>query len=89
MSGDPGSLQLRFLQTVSEIAAENNSTTLFPIPMDLFKPFMRAASALPAEAYEEEEEEEVEEEAKELPAPDPLPGRLASGEPVPAEKREE
>ncbi len=92
MSGDPASLQLRFLQTVSEIAAENNSTTLFPIPMDLFKPFMRAAGALPAEALEEEAEEfeeEVEEEAKELPAPDAMPGRLASGEPVPVEKREE
>ena len=29
----------RFLQTVGEIAAENNSTTLFPIPIDLFAPF--------------------------------------------------
>ena len=36
----PAALQLRFLQTVVEIAAENNSTTLFPIPIDLFKPFM-------------------------------------------------
>jgi hypothetical protein len=53
---------------------------------------MRAAGALPAEALEEEAEEfeeEVEEEAKELPAPDAMPGRLASGEPVPVEKREE
>lgn len=39
MSGDPASLQLRFLQTVVEVAAENNSTTLFPVPIDLFKPF--------------------------------------------------
>jgi hypothetical protein len=31
------------LQTVTEIAAENNSTTLFPIPLDLFRPFMDAA----------------------------------------------
>ena len=36
----PVAMQLRYLQTVSEIAAENNSTTLFPIPMDLFKPFI-------------------------------------------------
>ena len=35
-------IQLRFLQTVVEIAAENNSTTVFPIPMDLFKPIMEA-----------------------------------------------
>jgi len=36
----PAALQLRFLQTVTEIAAENNSTTLFPIPIDLFAPFL-------------------------------------------------
>lgn len=35
----PVAMQLRFLQTVVEIAAENNSTTLFPIPIELFKPF--------------------------------------------------
>jgi regulator of protease activity HflC (stomatin/prohibitin superfamily) len=33
----PGAMQLRFLQTVVEIAAENNSTTLFPIPIELFR----------------------------------------------------
>lgn len=32
----PAALQLRYLQTVSESATENNSTTLFPIPMELF-----------------------------------------------------
>jgi len=36
----PSALQLRYLQTLMEIAAENNSTTIFPIPIDLFKPFM-------------------------------------------------
>ena len=36
----PVALQLRYLQTLREIAAENNSTTLFPIPIDLFKPFL-------------------------------------------------
>jgi regulator of protease activity HflC (stomatin/prohibitin superfamily) len=36
----PAALQLRFLQTVVEIAAENNSTTLFPIPIDLFAPYI-------------------------------------------------
>ncbi|HUU55933.1 MAG TPA: slipin family protein [bacterium] len=38
----PAALQLRFLQTLKEIAAENNSTTLFPIPIDLFAPFIEA-----------------------------------------------
>ncbi len=37
----PAALQLRYLQTLREVAAENNSTTLFPIPIDLFKPFIQ------------------------------------------------
>ena len=37
----PEALQLRYLQTLREVAAENNSTTLFPIPIDLFAPFIR------------------------------------------------
>ncbi len=41
LSAQPASLQLRFLQTASEIAAENNSTTLFPLPIDLFSPFRK------------------------------------------------
>ncbi len=36
----PQALQLRFLQTLTEVAAENNSTTIFPVPIDLFKVFM-------------------------------------------------
>ena len=36
MQNYPAALQLRYLQTVAEIATENNSTTLFPIPMELF-----------------------------------------------------
>jgi regulator of protease activity HflC (stomatin/prohibitin superfamily) len=36
----PMALQLRYLQTLSEVASENNSTTIFPIPIDLFKVFM-------------------------------------------------
>ncbi len=39
----PAALQLRYLQTLREVASENNSTTLFPIPIDLFKPFVQAA----------------------------------------------
>ncbi len=37
----PIALQLRFLQTLSEVASENNSTTIFPIPIDLFTPFLK------------------------------------------------
>ena len=35
----PAALQLRYLQTLVEVASENNSTTIFPIPIDLFRPF--------------------------------------------------
>jgi regulator of protease activity HflC (stomatin/prohibitin superfamily) len=38
----PQALQLRFLQTLSEVATENNSTILFPIPIDLLTPFLRS-----------------------------------------------
>jgi regulator of protease activity HflC (stomatin/prohibitin superfamily) len=41
LATEPISLQLRYLQTLREIAAENNSTTLFPIPIDLVKPFIK------------------------------------------------
>ena len=40
ISSQAGALQLRFLQTMTEIAAEKNSTILFPMPIDLLKPFL-------------------------------------------------
>jgi len=40
MASNPVTLQLRYLQTLREVASENNSTTLFPIPIDLIKPFL-------------------------------------------------
>lgn len=43
----PMALQLRYLQTLREVAAENNSTTLFPIPIDLFRPFLSAMESKP------------------------------------------
>jgi regulator of protease activity HflC (stomatin/prohibitin superfamily) len=50
---EPAAIQLRYLQTVTEIASEKNSTTIFPIPIDLFKGLLdvvgrRADSAIPA-----------------------------------------
>jgi len=46
LATQPVSLQLRYLQTLAEVASENNSTTLFPIPIDLFTPFLKAAKAV-------------------------------------------
>ncbi|HEX7409763.1 MAG TPA: slipin family protein [Candidatus Binatia bacterium] len=37
----PMALQLRFLQTLTEVASENNSTTIFPLPIDLISPFLK------------------------------------------------
>lgn len=41
ISKSPAALQLRYLQTLAEIATENNSTTIFPIPIDFMKAFMK------------------------------------------------
>ena len=42
MAREPITLQLRYLQTLAEIATENNSTTIFPVPVDLLRPFLGA-----------------------------------------------
>ena len=43
LAREPMALQLRYLQTLAEIATENNSTTIFPVPVDFLKVFMQAA----------------------------------------------
>jgi regulator of protease activity HflC (stomatin/prohibitin superfamily) len=48
LATEPSAIQLRYLQTVTEIAAENNSTTIFPIPIELFKPFLQPQTARPS-----------------------------------------
>jgi regulator of protease activity HflC (stomatin/prohibitin superfamily) len=55
LAKEPMSLQLRYLQTVTEIAAENNSTTIFPIPIEMFLPFLRAQSTKPGEPADQGE----------------------------------
>lgn len=41
LASEPSALTLRYLQTLREIATENNSTTIFPVPIDLLKPFLK------------------------------------------------
>jgi regulator of protease activity HflC (stomatin/prohibitin superfamily) len=41
---NPIALQLRYLQTLAEVATENNSTTIFPVPIDLFRPFLQGVA---------------------------------------------
>ena len=81
MSEHPASLSLRFLQTVTEIAAENNSTTLFPIPIDLFRPLLDkiARSAEPVERKRQEEPS----------GPARLPGPSMEADMVPAGRASE
>lgn len=81
---EPAAIQLRYLQTVSEIAAENNSTTLFPIPIDLFRPFLEGAAAALGKqpgadtpAAEPEPEREREELPRSSAAPAITPGITA------------
>ena len=45
MSRHPISLQLRFLQTLAEVATENNSTIVFPVPIDILRPFMEMGAS--------------------------------------------
>ena len=45
ISTQPVALQLRYLQALTEVATEHNSTTIFPIPIDLITPFLRKAAS--------------------------------------------
>jgi regulator of protease activity HflC (stomatin/prohibitin superfamily) len=44
ISGNPSALQLRYMQTLTEIGATQNSTVIFPLPLDVLKPFLEAAA---------------------------------------------
>jgi regulator of protease activity HflC (stomatin/prohibitin superfamily) len=65
---EPAAIQLRYLQTVTEIASENNSTTIFPLPLDLFRGILGAVTP----------------QAPAAPAPPRQLAAQASGETLPA-----
>ena len=48
----PTAIQLRYLQTLREVAVANNSTTIFPVPIDLLTPFMEVANTVKKKAGE-------------------------------------
>lgn len=52
IQSQPSALQLRYLQTLSEIATENSSTTIFPIPIDILRPFYNVISETESENQE-------------------------------------
>ncbi|RPJ16572.1 MAG: slipin family protein [Desulfobacteraceae bacterium] len=49
----PMALQLRYLQTMREMSAEQNTTTIFPVPLDMFKPFVNLANVIEKAASKE------------------------------------
>lgn len=49
LGGQPQALQLRYLQTLTDVAAEKNSTIVFPLPMDLISPFQTLVQKLAAD----------------------------------------
>jgi hypothetical protein len=49
LSSQPAAIQLRYMQTLREIGAEQNSTIVFPLPIDLVKPLLAAAEQVAAE----------------------------------------
>jgi regulator of protease activity HflC (stomatin/prohibitin superfamily) len=53
LSQEPAALQLRYLQTLTEIATERNSTILFPLPMDLLRPLYLASERAATQAEQE------------------------------------
>jgi regulator of protease activity HflC (stomatin/prohibitin superfamily) len=50
IASESGALQLRYLQTLTEIAVEKNSTIIFPLPIDLIQPFMQSLGHMNAAA---------------------------------------
>lgn len=78
MSREPAALQLRYLQSMREIASERSSMTILPIPMDLITPFVDMAKRFNRDSDEREEERKKPQEA---PAPPVQPAVPAFAEP--------
>jgi regulator of protease activity HflC (stomatin/prohibitin superfamily) len=71
MSGNPAALQLRYLQTLLEIGANQNSTIVLPLPIDLIKPLMQSLEdgAARRERARERDHLRAADDARELPDP--------------------
>jgi len=52
IGSQPAAWQLRYLQTLTEIAAEKNSTIVFPLPLDLLQGFLNLPSTLRANGHD-------------------------------------
>jgi regulator of protease activity HflC (stomatin/prohibitin superfamily) len=76
ISRNPATIQLRYLQTLSEIGANQNSTVVFPLPIDLLKPLLESSAGAPA----------APEAAAAEPAPAALPPSNGGGLPSGAQR---
>jgi regulator of protease activity HflC (stomatin/prohibitin superfamily) len=77
----PAALQLRYLQTLTEIAVEKNSTIIFPLPIDLIEPLMKLLDKAGGEQRAQPEAVAAPAQARVLPGEPPFPGipPLSSG----------
>ena len=54
ISGNPSALQLRYLQTLTEVGVNQNSTIVFPLPLDVIEPFLKVVGAASDRARDDE-----------------------------------
>ncbi len=73
MSAQPAAMQLRYLQSMREIATERNSMTILPLPIDLISPFVEMAKRHNANAEAEEKREKAKSEAAPKVEAPPMP----------------
>ena len=78
MSAQPAALQLRYLQSMREIATERNSMTILPLPIDLISPFVEMAKRHNANAEAEEKREKAKSEAAPKVEASPMPAAALS-----------
>ena len=78
ISANPAALQLRYLQTLTEVGVNQNSTIVFPLPLDVIQPFLQAAQAQAGERPAAEPALDAGDGADRLEAP-PAAERLDAG----------
>ena len=89
LSRAPAAIQLRYLQTLAEIGSEQNSTIVFPVPIDLLRPVLEATGkAAPAEQASQDGEGDADGELPESARAGELPaGATDVAEPVTVKRR--
>ena len=79
ISANPAALQLRYLQTLTEVGVNQNSTIVFPLPLDVIQPFLQAAQAQTGDRPAAEPALDAGDHADRLEAPPATAGLDAGG----------